>query len=65
MNITEIRAARQQAMYDIEKADEAVRMVAHLISGRLEVAGVQGHILSALKKELKNYNMTTHEWKES
>jgi len=58
-----ISAARRRAEQEIEMADCAIRQAADLIRGRLKVAGVQCWVLEDLKKELKNYNMHTGEWK--
>ena len=63
MNYNDIVRARQQAEREIELADTAVQQAARLITGRLKTAGVTSWILYDLKRELKNYNMQTGNWR--
>ena len=63
LNYHDIQEARDAAVEDIRKADIATRNAANLAAGRLKIANVSHSTLAALKKELKNYNIQTGEWK--
>lgn len=64
MQYSDIRQARVQAQGEVLKADTAVRGAVELIAGRLKVANVAPWLLRNLKRELKDFNMRTDEWKE-
>lgn len=59
----DVNNARIAAMHQINLVDKGTRDAAKLIVGRLQAAGVNAHTLKRLKKELKNYNCHTGEWK--
>lgn len=63
MTYQEVMEARRQALYQLELADTAVKQAAALIAGRLRSSNVAPWVLRELKRELKNFNMTTSEWK--
>lgn len=65
MNYRDVRRVRTEAQSQIDAADMGVRDAAQLIIGRLQVARVDCDTLYRLKKELRNFNMTTYCWKES
>jgi hypothetical protein len=60
----EIQQARIEAEQTIARADKATRHVARLIQGRLRASGIPGYVLEELKRELRDYNMHTGEWRE-
>ena len=62
MNYKDIENARFNAQKQIELADIAARDAAKICAGRLQIANVAPFILTALKKELKNFNMHTYSW---
>lgn len=59
----DIQKAREEAVRSLETADRAVRQASNLIAGRLKASSVPSHVLEQLKKELRDYNMQTGEWK--
>lgn len=60
----DIEQARIDAQQTLAKADQATRQAAQLIKGRLRSAGVPSWVLEELKRELKDYNMHTGQWRE-
>lgn len=54
-----IRSARQQIIL----AEQAAQQVSNLLAGRLKALRVNDDTLTALKKELRDYNIHTREWK--
>ncbi len=62
MNYYDIEQARIEAQTTINRADQASREAARLITGRLMIAKVDCNTLEKLKRELKNYNMHTRTW---
>ena len=63
MTYQEVMEARRQALHQLELADTAVKQAAALIAGRLRSSRVAPWVLRELKRELKEFNMTTNEWK--
>jgi len=63
MDYQDIRLAREHAQREIEASDVAVKQAAQLIVRRLRASNVQCWILEELKRELRDYNMKTYEWK--
>lgn len=51
------------AQETINEADKAVRMAVMLIVGRLRIAQVDQYDLTALKRELQDFNAATGKWK--
>lgn len=63
LSYDDIRYARQQAIADIDRADEVARQAAELIVNRLRIAKVDRDTLAALKRELQDFNAVTRRWK--
>jgi hypothetical protein len=64
MNFKEFAEAAQNAE-DIEaSANDMVGNMARLCVGRLRSSGCSSYVLCRLKRELAQWNMHTHEWKE-
>ena len=61
----DIQNARHAAENQIRLADMAVANACRLSAGRLQISGVASWVLQELKKELKNFNAVTGEWKEN
>lgn len=59
----EMTQAVADAQETIRIADSRVNKMAHMISGKLRSAEVTPYALRELKRELKNFNMQTHQWK--
>lgn len=64
----EVRQAVSEAKSQLEAADAASLSMAQLLAGRLRHVSKNNHwagitALRALKKELRNFDMTTGEWK--
>jgi len=64
MNFKEVTEAVETAKSTIIRGDEAARQLASLLRGRLRVAQIGEYILADLKRELRNFNMQTGEWKD-
>lgn len=64
MNYNDIEKARIEAQHQINLADRSVRDAVSMSAGRLRISGVSGYVLKELKKELKNFNAATCEWKD-
>ena len=60
----QMTGAVADAQETIRIADSRVNKMAHMISGKLRSADVTPHALRQLKRELKNFNMQTSEWKK-
>ena len=60
----EMNAAVKDAEITIRQAEVRINDMARIVAGRLRLAGVSNYYLKRLKKELKNYNMHTGQWKE-
>ncbi len=58
----EVRAAIEDAEYTLCAADVMAETMARILQGRLRKVK-NYHVLRALKRELKNYDMRTGEWK--
>ena len=63
MDFNDIRNARIAAQHQVELADQAVKDAVRLASGRLKAANVPTYLLEELKRELKDFNAKTGEWK--
>lgn len=59
----DMNAAINDARSKISAADGVVSSMARMIAGRLRKAEVSRSVLTALKKELADYNMHTGKWK--
>lgn len=57
----EMRAAVSQAETTLRAADSVADSMARLLRGRLK--SVPGYVLSDLKRELRDFNIHTKEWK--
>ena len=55
--------AVEQAHTTIRRADMVAGKMARILKGRLRTADIPNHVLCELKKELKDFNMHTGEWK--
>ncbi|SDS24394.1 hypothetical protein SAMN05216198_1522 [Halopseudomonas litoralis] len=55
--------AVEQAHTTIRRADRVAGQMARLLRGRLRSADIPNYILRDLKKELRDFNMHTGEWK--
>ena len=47
----------------VRRGDRAVEKLGRLMVGRLRSCEVPCHVLEALKKELRDYNIKTGQWK--
>lgn len=62
MQLTEMKSAIQNAEQELFKAECVANDLARVLKGRLKnVTGFE--LLRSLKKELKNYNSNTRQWK--
>jgi hypothetical protein len=59
----DMRAAVQAAEYQLRAADEAALAMASMLRGRLRKVDSK-YALSALKKELRDFDMTTGRWRD-
>lgn len=57
----EMRYAVDEAKFTLAAADSIASDMSRLLVGRLKHC--PGHILKKLKKELRDFNMATREWK--
>ncbi len=62
MNWQESQEAIEDAKLTLRKADNMVAQLGFLMVGRLEL--MNSRTLSKLKKELKNFNSVTGNWKK-
>ena len=63
MDLKEMGNAIRDAKATLDNSDAIVTDMARIVSGRLRV--VQSNLLlTALKNELKDFNISTGEWKE-
>ncbi len=63
MNMWTMNHAVNEAKETLKNADEQVGVMANLCAGRLRRAGVKCNTLEILKRELRDYNIHTGEWK--
>lgn len=64
MNFHEMREAVENAEHTIRTGDQAAKDLAYLLRNRLQVSGVSPWTLTLLKRELRDWNMHTSEWKD-
>jgi hypothetical protein len=57
----EMRVALREAEATLEAANNVSRQMASMLQGRMRYA--DSEVLKRLKRELRNFNMTTGEWK--
>lgn len=60
--LLEMEKSISEANYVLKYADKVAAQIGRLLIGRLKHCS--NHTLKALKKELRDYNMHTGEWKE-
>lgn len=65
MDFWEMRKAVKQAQDTICMCERYVREMADLCAGRLRLSRASHYTLRALKRELRDFNMTTGVWKEN
>ncbi|TKA90363.1 hypothetical protein [Halopseudomonas bauzanensis] len=63
ISFTQMSEAVEQAHDTIRRADAVAGKMARILKGRLRTANVSNDVLRSLKKELKDFNMHTGEWK--
>lgn len=63
ISFNQMAEAVEQAHSTIRRADMVAGQMARILKGRLRTASIPHHVLCDLKKELKDYNMHTGEWK--
>jgi hypothetical protein len=63
VNFADLANAVEDAKRDVDIGDCAVRQIARLAANRLRIAEVPPHILAQLKRELRDFDMTTGKWK--
>ena len=63
MNFNEADQAIKEANDTLNKGDYMIRTLASQMIGRLRSSGIRSGLLSALKRELSDYNIKTGEWK--
>lgn len=59
----EVRTAVEQAQFQLQAADHVATNMAQLLRGRMRKVGSHA-ALTALKKELADYNIHTGKWKD-
>lgn len=64
MQIEDVYKAKEDARRTINRSDEVARGVARLLAGRLRVADIPKTVCATLKRELRDFNMHTFQWKE-
>lgn len=64
MQWLEMDAAVREARTVMDRADLFVGQMARMIIGKLKSGDVSEYTLKALKKELRDFNMKTGEWRE-
>ena len=64
MNLDEMYQSIQEAKSTISMADNMVGVMLKICVGRLRKSGVGGTVLTALKKELRDWDMHRREWIE-
>lgn len=64
MNWEEFNSAVRTAKQDINYGDDAARSLGKLMANRLRVAQLDRWTLDALKRELRDWDMVTHSWKD-
>lgn len=62
VTIRDMRIAVDRAKYTLDNADDVASDLARLLQGRLR--HVSPYILKKLKKELRDFNMHTGNWKD-
>lgn len=62
MTFFEMKSAVDEAQRTMHVADRVAEACADILVGRLRKCG--GNTLRKLKRELRDFNMTTWEWKE-
>ena len=61
-DIWDMRRAIRDAKETIENADKVAASIAPILRGRLRRCSPSD--VAALKRELRDFNLTTHRWKE-
>ena len=64
MNWQEFDEAAKEARRTLRQADQVARNLACFLRGRLRLAEVDTFTLETMKRELRDFNLTTQEWKE-
>ena len=64
MNISEALSAVTDARSTIDAADQVIRDTAEMMRWRLELAKVNRWALADMKRELRDFNLTTLEWRK-
>ena len=64
MTLDEMHAAVKDAEAIRSRADIVTRKLAELCVGRLRTGNVSWHVLTELKRELRDFNMHTGCWRE-
>lgn len=59
----DMRRAVREAELTIRAADEVAGHMANILRGRLRQVS-SGYVLAGLKRELRDFDMTTKEWKK-
>lgn len=63
MLMYEMSRAINEARNTVRQADMLVGRMAALIAGRLQKGDVRPEVLAVLKKELRNFDMRTGQWR--
>lgn len=64
MQWVEMNQAVHEARAVMDRADTFVSQMARMIVGKLKSGDVSVYTLGMLKKELRDFNMKTDQWKE-
>lgn len=64
MTFNEFASAVEDARIIEKRANSAVNSLAGMCVGRLRNANVSSYVLRALKRELRDFNMTTGIWSD-
>ena len=62
MNWDDFRCAFDAARSTMRQADSVADHMGNMLVGRLHKCS--GHTLAKLKRELRNFNIQTHQWKD-
>lgn len=65
MTFSEMATAVEEARSTLSNADNYVGKMAKMLVGRLRKGDVPIYVLSALKKELRDWNIHTNSWKDT
>ena len=60
----DMNRAVSEAKTTISRADSMIKQMGYIMRGKLRSGGVSEYVLEDFKKELRNFDMRTHCWKD-